>query len=610
MGGNLWRALGLLDRRARRQIVLLGAMTLVAALFEAAGIGLVFPFIKLISEPGWIADFAAYRGLSDRFGPFAPETVVFAVGLALIGLFVAKNAFMMSFYLAQYTIAFGNVSRYAEKLLAHYMRAPYAMHLRRNSAELMRNVRELPQSLFNAVVALISVTTEALVVACIGGVLLAVEPVATAWAAVLLGGMTVLFFALAGRLLRHWGAERLDCTATAQRALQESLGAIKDSRVLGREGFFVARYGRESRSLADLGRKIQTVSQVPRLSLEAVMMIGMIVVVLVMQRRGEGVDMLPRLALFAAAAFRLMPSVNRITQALTELRTSIAPLDALFADMPKASVEAGAFVSQPRLRLERDLVLEGVSFTYPGSEAPAVTGVDLTLARGDTIGLVGPSGAGKSTLVDILLGLLPPTEGRILLDGNPVPGGGWHGTVGYVPQSIYITDDTVRRNVAFGIADDEIDDKALYRALAHARLDDFIATLPDGLDTRLDEDGVRLSGGQRQRIGIARALYHDPDVLMLDEATSALDPITERDITAAIRALHGAKTVVIIAHRLSTVRHCDRLLLVDGGRVADQGSFDDLAGRNASFQKLVAALSMDDHTGPSRPPEARTAEFS
>lgn len=610
MGGNLRRALGLLDAQARRQIVVLGLMTLVAALFEAAGVGLVFPFIKLISEPDWVAGFPFYRVLSDQIGPFAPDTVILAVGLALIGLFVVKNAFMMSFYLAQYTIAFGNVSRYAEKLLAHYMRAPYAMHLRRNSAELMRNVRELPQALFNAVVALIGLVTEGLVVACIAGVLLAVEPVATGWAAVLLGGMTGLFFALAGKLLRRWGAERLDYTASAQRALQESLGAIKDSRVLGREGFFVARYGRESLLLAGLSRKIQTVSQVPRLTLETMMMMGMIVVVLVMQRRGEGADMLPRLALFAAAAFRLMPSVNRITQALTELRVSVAPLDALFTDMPKASVEAKGFEPQPRLRLERDLVLERVSFTYPGSEQPALAGIDLRLGRGDTIGLVGPSGAGKSTLVDILLGLLPPTEGRILLDGRPVPDGGWHGTVGYVPQSIYITDDTVRRNVAFGIADHEIDDEALYRALAHARLDDFIASLPDGLDTRLDEDGVRLSGGQRQRIGIARALYHDPDVLMLDEATSALDPITERDITAAIRALHGSKTVVIIAHRLSTVRHCDRLLLVEGGRLADQGSFEDLAGRNASFQKLVAALSMDDHSRPSRPPEARTAEFS
>jgi len=602
--GNIGRAFALLDRRARLQLCLLAAMTLVGAVFEAAGIGLVFPFIKIIAEPEWLQGSRWYPDIVAWFGPLDHHTVVVAIGLGMIALFVVKNAYMLAFYITQYTVTFGNVARYSTKMLAHYLRSPYTMHLERNSAEMVRNVRELPQDLFNAVTALLGFMTEALVMALICAVLFAAEPVATATAGLLLVGATGIFYTIAGRLLRDWGGQRLWRNGQVQLALQQALNGIKESRVLGREGYFVARFTEQTQALMELQRSIQTVAQLPRLSVELAMMTGMIAVVLVMAGRGGGSsEMLPKLAVFAAAAFRLLPSINRMTQALTELKVSTAPLEALFADMPRDAAHATADAALVRPRLERALELEGVSFTYPASAEPAVRDIDLCIRRGDTIGLVGPSGAGKSTLVDIILGLLVPDCGRILLDGQVIAtGGGWHGAVGYVPQSIYITDDTVRRNVAFGIEDGAIDDDAVRRALALARLDDFVAGLPSGLETCLAEDGIRLSGGQRQRIGIARALYHDPDLLVLDEATSALDPITEREIGAAVRALHRSKTVIIIAHRLSTVRHCDCLLLIEGGRVADRGGFDDLAARNPSFQRLVAALEMANTANPVESP--------
>ncbi|BAE48864.1 ABC transporter ATP-binding protein [Paramagnetospirillum magneticum] len=591
---GLRRIFFLLDVQARRQFALLAVMTLIGAMFEVAGVGLVFPFIKIITDPDWISGFSWMAAVSRWLGPLEHRDVMLAAGLGLIALFLVKNAYLLFFYIVQYTICYGNVARYGARLLAHYMAAPYSMHLERNSAEMIRNVRELPQELFNAVVAVLSLTTETLVVTLIGGVLLAAEPLATAVAAALLIAVTGIFYAIAGRLLRRWGAERMQRGISVQLSVQEALYGIKDSRVLGRERFFADRYARQGRQLAQLQRLIQAVSQVPRLSVEVSMMIGMIVLILIMAwRDGGSLDLLPKLGVFAAAAFRLMPSVNRMTLALTEFKVSTAPLEALIRDMPNGPSSAPAEAPNARPALTDALELRGVSFCYPDAQGAAVAGVDLHIRKGDTIGLVGPSGAGKSTLVDIILGLLVPSEGQILLDGKEIQtGGGWHGAVGYVPQSIYITDDTVRRNVAFGVDDAQIDDRAVRRALTQARLDEFIDGLPEGLDTRLAEDGIRLSGGQRQRIGIARALYHDPDLLVLDEATSALDPITEREISAAVEALHRSKTVIIIAHRLSTVRHCDRLLMIDRGRIADSGTFNELHARNGDFQKLVAALAL------------------
>ncbi|CUW37990.1 putative ABC transporter ATP-binding protein/permease [Magnetospirillum sp. XM-1] len=595
---GLSRIISLLDVQARRQFALLAVMTLIGALFEAMGVGLVFPFIKIITDPNWIYGFSWMATLTEWLGPLEHRDVMLAAGLGLIVLFVVKNAYLMCFYLVQYTISFGNVARYSTRLLAHYMASPYSMHLERNSAEMIRNVRVLPQDLFNALIAVLSLSTETLVVCIIGGALLVIEPLATLTAAALLIGMTGIFYAVAGRLLHGWSAERMRSSMAVELAAQEALNGVKDSRVLGREAFFVNRFARQSEQVVRLQRSIQAVSQVPRLSVEVSMMIGMIVLILIMAwREGGSVDLLPKLGVFAAAAFRLMPSVNRMTLALTEFKVSSAPLEALIHDMLDSPTQVVSGYPAARPELRSALELKKVSFRYPDAAEAAVTDVDLRIEKGDTIGLVGPSGAGKSTLVDIILGLLIPSDGKILLDGREIKtGGGWHGAVGYVPQSIFITDDTVRRNVAFGMADDEIDEQAVRRALAQARLDEFIEELPEGLDTRLAEDGIRLSGGQRQRIGIARALYHDPDLLVLDEATSALDPITEREISAAVEALHRSKTVIIIAHRLSTVRHCDRLLMINRGRIADSGTFDELHARNADFQKLVAALALTTST--------------
>jgi ABC-type multidrug transport system fused ATPase/permease subunit len=300
---------------------------------------------------------------------------------------------------------------------------------------------------------------------------------------------------------------------------------------------------------------------------------GLAALVLTMLAQGRAMEsVLPMLALFAAAAFRLMPSVNRILGAVQTLRFNQPVIDTLYTDLQLAIPAANANPI-PATPFSEMLQLRQVNYTYFGAPQPALNDLSLAIRRGESVGFIGASGAGKSTLVDIILGLLTPDSGELRMDGTDIHVHlrNWQNQIGYVPQSIFLTDDTLRRNVAFGLPNEQIDDAAVHDAIMAAQLEEFVASLPDGLETVVGERGVRLSGGQRQRIGIARALYHDPAVLVLDEATSALDAATERGVMQAVDALHGTKTIIIVAHRLSTVEHCDRLYRLEQGRVVEEG---------------------------------------
>lgn len=591
---NLAQIIRLLDRRARWQVALLWLLSLLVPVLDALGIGLIFPFIKVITEPGWAEQVPVMSTILAHLGPMDHRRQVIGFGSGLIALFVFKNIYFMAFYAIQHWVVGDGTARYSTNLLANYLGAPYAMHLTRNSAEMARNARELPQYLFMGVQAAIILASEILVVVLLAGLLMVTEPLATGLAVLILGGITGTFYFIARQALRRWGQVRLDLDNDTQLSLQQALMGIKDCRVLGCESYFIDSFSRRIRDYSVLLRRVRVVGQIPRQAVELAIMTSLVGVVLFMALQGGGGgDLLSKLAVFATGAFRMLPSLNRITQALGDMEVTAASLGALERDMapppPRLSLPAPG-----RLHLRESLVLEDLSFTYPESSDPAVKHIHMEIRKGETVGLVGPSGSGKSTVVDIILGLLTPCDGAILVDRTPLHDyGSWQGLVGYVPQSIYITDDTLRRNIAFGVEDGMIDDGRVWRALSMAHLDEVVAAMPGGLDTRLAEDGVRLSGGQRQRVGIARALYHDPDLLILDEATSALDPITEREISAAVEALQGSKTVIIIAHRLSTVRHCDRLFLMSDGRIADSGRFDELLERNAEFQSLVRALSVE-----------------
>jgi ATP-binding cassette, subfamily B, bacterial PglK len=411
-------------------------------------------------------------------------------------------------------------------------------------------------------------------------------------AVVVVGGLLSVPLMLSRRAAARWGrAVQLIDTSVLQ-TLQQSLGAVKEVKLAGREGFFLGQLGERVPAAARLRLRYLTLGAALRMAVETVFVCGLLLVSLLVTLRHEPSGALPLLGLYAYAGFRVIPSANRIMLYVTELRYSRSWIHDLRADL--ATLEPATTAAErgdlDAVRFTRTLALEGVSYTYVGEREPVLLGVDLTIVRGESVGIVGSSGAGKSTLVDVLLGLLAPSAGRITVDGRDIRTAlrSWQRHIGYVPQEPFLLDDTLRRNVAFGIADAEIDDRRVDSALRLAQLADFVATLSDRLDTLLGERGTRLSGGQRQRVAIARALYYEPEVLVFDEATSALDSPTERELIAALEALHGVKTLVVIAHRLTTVRRCDRLAVLRDGRVTAIGSYDELLARDAGFRELAA----------------------
>src|SRR5262249_14609709 len=345
-----------------------------------------------------------------------------------------------------------------------------------------------------------------------------------------------------------------------------------------------------------------TLDVVPRLVVESAFVCGALLVVILLTLQGkQGADVLPLLGLYAYAGFRIIPSANRILWKTIEIRYGTTAVQQLYADymiIARHATDACDAAADESLPFTDRIVVEGLSYTYTGTHTPALHDVYLTIRRGESIGIVGPTGAGKSTLVDILIGLLPPSCGRITVDSVVLHQRlrSWQHQIGYVPQTIFLADDSLRRNIALGLPDDDIDDTKVQAAVRRAQLEAFVASLPDGLHTFVGERGVRLSGGERQRVGIARALYHEPEVLVFDEATSALDSRTESEVIQAIEALHGVKTIIMIAHRLSTVRHCDRLVLLQGGRVATCGSYDELLERSADFRAMARLTELE---GPS-----------
>jgi len=414
---------------------------------------------------------------------------------------------------------------------------------------------------------------------------------------VLLFGTVAALLRLTRRVFTRWGAQQQELKKTILQNLHQSLGGLKEVKVLGREHFFYHIFARRQGTLIRVHSRYATVTMVPRLLIETVFVCGMLLVIVLVTREGrDALDLVSLLGLYAYAGFRIIPSAYRIMLGVSTIRHGTAAVNHVYNDFmafePDLPVAGGAANGEDLSFTDR-LVLDEVSYAYDVADAPVLQEVSLTIRRGESIGIVGPTGVGKSTLIDLVLGLLPPSSGHILVDGKDVFSAvqSWRRKIGYVPQSIFLTDDTLRRNIAFGLEDTEIDAQKLQAAVRMAQLEKFVATLPRGLETVVGERGVRLSGGQRQRVGIARALYHEPEILVFDEATSALDNQTERAVIGAIEALRGEKTLLIVAHRLSTVRGCDRLVFLQDGRIADCGSFDELLMNNADFRDMAAVAS-------------------
>ncbi len=557
----------------RREALALLVLMLIGMALETLGLGLVIPALAFMTDPGFTSKHQSLYPLLDMLGNPSQVKLITLGLLLLVAVYTIRTLFLTFLSWRQASFTFGVQENLSQRLFTGYLQQPYTFHLQRNSAQLIRNVvNETNQFTLGALIPGMALLTEMLVLLGIAILLLCVEPLGTILVVIILGVTSYTFHSSTKTRILHWGEARQLHDGLRIQHLQQGLGGAKDVKLLGREDDFLSQYAVHNAGSARMGERQTILAALPRLWLELLAVIGLAVLVFIMLAQGKSMtSLIPVLGLFAAAAFRLLPSVNRVLNTIQCLRYSLPVINVLYSELQQFTGQSVAH-QHVSLPFNRKLQLHDTSYTYPGAPAPVLTHINLTIHKGTSVGFVGGSGTGKTTLIDIILGLLTPTHGKITVDGIDIQLNirGWQDQIGYVPQSIYLTDDTLRRNVAFGLAPDQIDEEAVQRAIKAAQLDEFVSALPDGLDTLVGERGVRLSGGQCQRIGIARALYHDPPVLVLDEASSALDAETEQDIMQAIRSLKG-KTILIVAHRLSTVEHCDTIVRLEQGKISEQG---------------------------------------
>ena len=585
----------LLNAREKRNAGILFLLTWAGALFDVVGVGAIPAFVGVISMPEKLLEYGPVRYVYDRLGMTSTDDMVMWAAGALIVIFVLKNLYLtfLTYITARYNS--GRRVSISNRLFRAYLRSPYTFHLQRNTAELLRNTNSESGSIIGGVLSpLLTLAQETLTLLFVFVLLMAVEPLVTLVVFGVLGTITVVFYRATRTKIGEYAQESQRHRKLSVQAVNQGLGGFKDARVLGREKFFLSSYSESTSFQAEADRYKAVVSALPRLFLETIAVTGMLGVSALLVAQDRPLEsIIPTLTLLGVAIVRLMPSFQRIAGNVNSLKWGERALDAVHADLVELEDQERELrarrTSAAPVAFEREVRFESLSYQYPGQAEHALRDVSLAIPKGASVGFVGPSGAGKTTIVDVLLGLLDPTAGRVLVDDADIQNAlaSWQRKIGYIPQSIYLTDDTIRGNVAFGRDPDETDDAAVWRALEAAQLRDMVEGLPDGLDAMVGERGVRLSGGQRQRIGIARALYHSPEVLVMDEATSALDNQTERQFVEALERLQGSHTLIVIAHRLSTVRNCDRLFMLDHGRLVAEGSYDELMDTSDDFRRMA-----------------------
>ena len=571
----VWRLFTRSDRIAFIRIVF---MVIIGMFLETVSLGIVVPIIGILTQDNYQEK---YPWIVDLFGSLSREELISAVMVAMVFIYIVRSLFLFWSLWIQKGFSASVSGRLSQSLFSIYLRQPYMFHLQRNSSTLMRNAKNATSVVTCGVDPFLVLLTDGLVAIAMFSLLIYVEPIGTLAVLLVFGVSTLLFQRLTRRRIDNWGY-RVDYHETKiLQHLQEGFGGAKDVKILGRENEFLSQHEKHLGESIRINRIYNVILTLPRSFMEIITIVGLCLLVVSMVVRDRPLsDIVPILGLFAAAAFRVMPSINRLLMATQTLIFNRSIIASVYRDFLLDSPEVNS--AQRVEPFAKQLELKDVSFKYPTAASPSLQEVSLVVKRGEAVGFVGPSGAGKSTLVDVILGLFAPTSGVVSVDGSDVHQNliNWQNQIGYVPQAIYFTDDTLRRNVAFGLNDENIDDDLVREAIHLAQLQEFVSTLPDGLETVVGERGVRLSGGQRQRIGIARALYHKPSVLVLDEATSSLDTPTEHGVMQAVQALQGSKTVIIVAHRLSTVEYCDRLYRIEDSRITEEGTFAEVVQRS------------------------------
>lgn len=553
----------ILDRKQKIELFGVLFFILFTTVVELLGVTIIFPFIQVLMDPNAIETSDFLRVLFSIGGFSTTSSFVIFMAVAFIIIYFLKNAFLIISYNFQYGFTFMNQKKMATRMLNCYLKQPYVFHLNHNSAELIRSINTDIAMMFQAILALLGMIAEGLVCLALGVYLLYQDLMMTMVVAIVMVFFTVLFLKRFKNYIGMIGDEDRKYSLGIVKWLQQSFNGLKETKIMHRESFFISKFDEQYDKWADLEKIYRSLQMIPKPIMEFLCMTAIMLAIII--KVLSGTDMttfVGTISVFAVAAFRLLPSFNRITGYISAISFYYPAFEAVYGELRQIDEiearEVAREIDDGKLPFESELKFDKVSFKYPTGADYVLNNVELSIPKNSSVALIGPSGAGKTTLADILLGVLEPSGGKVLVDSEDAFENIylWQKKVGYIPQTIYLMDDTIRNNILYG-ANREKDDEKLLRAVKEAQLLDFIQSLPKGLDTEIGEGGMRLSGGQRQRIGIARALYNNPEVLVLDEATSALDGDTEKAVMESIDSLSGTKTLVIIAHRLTTVKNCD-----------------------------------------------------
>jgi len=570
------------DKKQKGQLFILAVLILIGGVVETLGVSMMIPVISVILKPEslhrQIEKREILQNIVNVLGLNTDLKLASALLISLIFLFIFKNLYLLFLVYKQNTFISRARNDMISRVMREFLNRPYEDYLGADIPTVFRITdSDIPKT-FTLMLSLLSLATEMVVSICLGIVLLAVNWQMTVLILVVLVILTLIITKILKPRLNTIGRKNQETQSRIAKWRIQAIYGLKDVKVLNRQDFFIRNYYESGRIGADIDRNYTVLNNIPRLLIETVFISVVLLYVLIyLINGGDAKALLPQITAFGMAAIRIMPSANRINTYLTQIAYNQYSLDFVYNNltesmkMEKEMRAERAKVAGPDLHLEKEIELKNITFHYPDSEDNIFTDANMMVPRGKSVGIIGPSGAGKSTIVDILLGLLHVKSGEILCDGSNIFSNyeSWLAQIGYIPQSIYLVDESIRDNIAFGIDADQINDDRIWEVCEEAQLADFIRTLPEGLDTRIGDRGVRLSGGQRQRIGIARALYHNPEILVFDEATSALDNETEAAVMEAINSFHGKKTMIIIAHRLNTIANCDIIYEVKDEKIKE-----------------------------------------
>lgn len=574
----LRKILYILNAKQKRQCVWLGILILISGVLETIGVSLIVPIVSAITSPdtieGYLEEYAILRTFCNALGLTSTFKITVCLLVSMMVIYVVKNVFLLFVTYKQNQFITNARNDMISQVMRDFLNRPYEEYLSADIPTVFRITdSDIPHT-FSLLLCLLQMTSEIVVTVFLGVVLLVVNWQMTVFIIAILLLMTLVSTKFIKPKLNSIGAENQRIQSRIAKWRLQAIYGLKDVKVLNRQDFFIRNYYESGRIGADVATRYAVFNNLPRLMIETVFMVSVLgFITIYMVQGGDVTVLLPQLMAFAVAAVRILPSANRINTYMATAAYEEPSLNYLYDNLTEANKMEGEMqakkseIAGPPLHMEDSIQLNHITFHYPDSEAYIFRDAHMEVHKGESVGIMGPSGAGKSTIVDILLGLLHVESGEILCDGSDIFSNyeSWLAQIGYIPQSIYLIDESIRENIAFGIDASEVREERIWEVLHEAQLDTFVKSLPEGLDTKIGDRGVRLSGGQRQRIGIARALYHDPEILVFDEATSALDNETEQALMESINAFHGRKTMVIIAHRLNTIEKCDRIY-----RVADE----------------------------------------